>query len=172
MQNRPLPVGSGRFYNLHAATNQAVGAGFYPSRAECKNKYARRTATTQNPRRGRCPHRPGRMQSQNCNHHQRKRKTFCRGGRLCPPVGATANLPQRAVKNVTSPYANLVAIAIYQNHTIFRVRRVGRARHRPLQTWCGFAEVHSFLQVRAAGRTGSSAPKGACGFALLSRRYD
>ena len=30
MQNRPLPVGSGRFYNLHAATNQAVGARFAP----------------------------------------------------------------------------------------------------------------------------------------------
>ena len=48
-----------------------------------------RTTTGDNTirRRGRCPHRPGGGQSQNCTHFRRKRKTFCRGGRLCPPDG-------------------------------------------------------------------------------------
>ena len=42
---------------------------------------------TQNPCRGRCRALPSRMQSQNCTHHRQKRKTFCRGGRPCPPMG-------------------------------------------------------------------------------------
>ena len=40
--------------------------GALPRPAGCKNKFAQQTATTQNVRRGRCPHRPGRMQLQNC----------------------------------------------------------------------------------------------------------
>ena len=42
----------------------------------------------------------------------------------------------------------------------------GRCGHRPLQTFYGFALVHPFLRVRPAGRTGSSAPTGACHSAL------
>ena len=53
------------------------------------------------------------------------------------PMGTTV-LPQRIVKT--------------------DVRRAGRCGHRPLQTWCVFAGVHSFLWVRPAGRTESSAP--------------
>ena len=57
----------------------AVGAGFYPARAGCTIKITQRTATTQYVRRGRCPHRPGRMQSQNRTHHRRPAQ---------PPTGA------------------------------------------------------------------------------------
>ena len=62
------------------------------------------------------------------------------------PLGTTV-LPQRIVKTVVS--------------------RVGRARHRPLQTFYGFALVHSCSQVRAAGRTEASAPTGAYHFAWV-----
>ena len=37
-----------------------------PARAGRAGEFARRMANTKNVRRGRCPHRPGRMQSQNC----------------------------------------------------------------------------------------------------------
>ena len=45
--------------------------------------------------------------------------------------------------------------------------RAGRCGHRPLQTFYGFASVHSCLRVRTAGRTGSSAPTGAYVSALV-----
>ena len=56
------------------------------------------------------------------------------------------NLPQRFVKT--------------------DVPRAGRCGHRPLQTGYGFALVRPCLWVHTAGRTGSSAPTGACRFAL------
>ena len=126
---------------------QAVGAGFYPACVGRSYKPAQQTATSLNVRRGRCPHRPGRMQSQNCTLHRRKRKMFCRGGRLCPPAGH-----------------DRFAATFRKNG---RAYRTGRCGHRPLQTLYGFAGVHSFLTVRPAGRTGSSAPTGAYHFALV-----
>ncbi len=127
--------------------SQAVGAGFYPARAGCTIENAQRTATTQNPRRGRCPHRPSKAQLQNCTHHRRKRTTSCRGGRLCPPVGH-----------------DRFAATFRKNG---RAYRTGRCGHRPLQTLYGFAGVHPCLRVRAAGRTEASAPTGAYHFALV-----
>ena len=43
----------------------------------------------------------------------------------------------------------------------------GSMGDRPLQTECVFASVRSCLHVRPAGRTGSSAPTGACAFASV-----
>ena len=65
--------------------------------------------------------------------------------------GEIAGLPQRIVKT--------------------GVRRAGRARHRPLQTLCGFAGMHSFLQVHTAGRTEASAPTGAYRSTLVQSNF-
>ena len=117
----------------------SVGAGFYPARARCANKSAQQTAITQYVRRGRCPHRPGRLQLQTCTHHRRNRTTSCRGGRLCPPIGATANLPQCIVKR-TCPVRADVGIDPYKHGTVshwcVRVRGCippGGQRRPPLQ---------------------------------------
>ena len=136
-----------------------VGAGQNAARAGCTCKSAQQTAITQYVRRGRCPHRPGKMQLQNCTHFRRKRKTSCRGGRPCPPVLAMTNLPQRFVKTI--------------------VRRAGRARHRPLQMLYGFASVHPCSRVHTARADRCVRPygcvlfrMGAPRFAALCRRAD
>ena len=64
----------------------------------------------------------------------------------------------RKKRNIPRPYANLAVVANHPNCAILRVPRAGRCGHRPLQTWCVFAGMHSFLWVRPAGRTESSAP--------------
>ena len=58
----------------------------------------------------------------------------------------------RKKRNIPRPYANLAVVANHPNCAILRVSRAGRCGHRPLQTWCVFAGVHSFLWVRPAGR--------------------
>ena len=118
-----IPLGRSIF---DRTANRAVGEGFYPSRAGRTNKFAQQMATTQNPRRGRCPHRPGRMQLQNCTNYRRKRKTFCRGGRLCPPDGQSQICCNVSSKRTCAVRGD-VGIAPYKrcadSHWCVRVRR-------------------------------------------------
>ena len=127
-------------------SKRAVGAGFYPARAVQCHKSDHTYANTNAPVGVDDPVRPA------------ERTTA-----FMKPTGKLA-IAQRADRGVR-PYRNF-----------FRFRRwrvqfcncipPGRCGHRPLQTLYGFVLVRSDLQVRTAGRTGSSAPTGARRFAL------
>ena len=102
-------------------------------------------------RRGRCPHRPGGGQSQSCKNHRRQRKTFCRGGRLCPPDGQ----PQ-IFRCVSQKRSCVIRVDV----GIDPYKRIAYL-HRCIR----------FLWVCCAGRTESSASTGACRSALFAALY-
>ena len=104
-------------------------------------------ANTKNVRRGRCPHRPGGAQSQNCTMF---------GENVKRPVGAD---------DPVRPWGNLGFVATYRKNERVPMRvdvGIDPYKYCTISHWCV-----RFSRVHPAGRTGSSAPTGVFAFALV-----
>ena len=108
------------------------------------------------------PRSPRRCAIAKLHNVRRNRKTSCRGGRPCPPVGQS-----RVCRNVSQKRSCVMRVDAtpagqFRSATARSAALSAEDGHRPLQTWYGFALVHPYLRVCAAGRTEASAPTKHC----------